>query len=59
MVDTLLRDGLTDAFSGEHMGLIAERVAERFGITREEQDRFAAGSHQRYAEAQRALSLSL
>jgi acetyl-CoA C-acetyltransferase len=51
LIDSLLRDGLTDAFSDEHMGLTAERVAERSKISREAQDRFAARSQQRYAEA--------
>ncbi|MDQ2732164.1 MAG: acetyl-CoA C-acyltransferase [Armatimonadota bacterium] len=51
LLDSLLRDGLTDAFSGEHMGHTAERVAERYGICREAQDRFAAQSQQRYAAA--------
>jgi acetyl-CoA C-acetyltransferase len=51
LIDSLLRDGLTDAFSDEHMGLTAERVAERFKVSREAQDRFAARSQQRYAEA--------
>ena len=51
LVDTLLRDGLTDAFSGEHMGLTAERIADEFGIRREAQDEFAARSQQRYGTA--------
>jgi len=51
LIDTLLRDGLTDAFSDEHMGLTAERIAERYGVTREDQDHFAAQSQQRCAEA--------
>ena len=51
LIDSLLRDGLTDAFSNEHMGLTAERVAERFKISREAQDRFAARSQQRCAAA--------
>lgn len=51
LIDSALRDGLTDAFSGEHMGFTAERVAERCGISREAQDRFAARSQQRYAAA--------
>ncbi len=54
MIDTLLRDGLTDAFSGEHMGLTAERIAQKYGITREEQDAFAALSQSRYFDAQAA-----
>jgi len=52
LVDTLLRDGLTDAFSGEHMGLTAERVAKRFQISREAQDQFAAESQARWGVAQ-------
>jgi acetyl-CoA C-acetyltransferase len=51
MLDSMLRDGLTDAFSNEHMGLTAERVAGLYQITREAQDRFAAQSQQRYAAA--------
>jgi acetyl-CoA C-acetyltransferase len=51
LIDTLLRDGLTDAFSNEHMGVTAERVAERYQISREAQDHFAARSQQRYAAA--------
>lgn len=51
LIDSLLRDGLTDAFSDEHMGLTAERLAELYHITREAQDRFAALSQQRYAAA--------
>lgn len=54
MVDTILRDGLTDVFSGEHMGLTAERVAERYQISRADQDSFAAQSQQRYGQAQAA-----
>lgn len=51
LVDTVLRDGLTDAFSGDHMALTAERLAEKYNISREEQDTFAAQSQQRYAAA--------
>jgi len=54
LIDSLLRDGLTDAFSYEHMGLTAERVAERGKVSREAQDRFAARSQQRYAAASAA-----
>src|SRR5690554_6274754 len=50
MVDTMLKDGLTDAFSGIHMGITAENIAEKFGFTREQQDELAAGSQQK-AEA--------
>jgi len=51
LIDSLLRDGLTDAFSDEHMGVTAERLAERYGISRAAQDAFAATSQQRYAAA--------
>lgn len=54
LVDSLLRDGLTDAFDGQHMGQTAERVAERHDVSREEQDRFAASSQARCAAAQTA-----
>ena len=51
-VDTMIRDGLTDAFHNIHMGITAENVAREFQITREEQDRFAVAS-QNKAEAAR------
>jgi acetyl-CoA C-acetyltransferase len=54
LVDSMVRDGLTDAFSHEQMGVTAERVAEKFAISREDQDRFAARSQQLYADAARA-----
>ncbi|MFG0260814.1 MAG: acetyl-CoA C-acyltransferase [Novipirellula sp. JB048] len=54
LVDSLLRDGLSDAFSGEHMGLTAERVAESHAISRAAQDRFAVSSQTRCAAAQQA-----
>ena len=43
-VDTMIRDGLTDAFAGYHMGITAENVAERWAVTRADQDDFAAES---------------
>jgi acetyl-CoA C-acetyltransferase len=51
-VDTMIKDGLMDAFHGIHMGITAENVAREFQITREEQDRFAVAS-QNKAEAAR------
>ncbi|MFL5859689.1 MAG: acetyl-CoA C-acetyltransferase [Solirubrobacteraceae bacterium] len=51
LVDSMLVDGLIDAFNDIHMGVTAENVAEQFGVSREEQDEFAAGSQQRAAEA--------
>lgn len=50
MVDTMLRDGLIDAFHGYHMGITAENVAQKWQITREQQDEFATAS-QNKAEA--------
>jgi len=52
LTDCLLRDGLVDSFSNNHMGLIAEGLAEQYSITRAEQDEFAARSQQNYAIAQ-------
>jgi acetyl-CoA C-acetyltransferase len=54
LVDTMIRDGLWDAFNGYHMGCTAENVAERWQITRAEQDEFAAASQQRAEAAQKA-----
>ena len=51
LIDSILRDGLTDAFSNEHMGTTAELLAAKYNITREMQDRFALESQQRCAEA--------
>lgn len=49
--DSLLIDGLTDAFSGEHMGITAENIAERYQITRTEQDAFALASQEKASRA--------
>ncbi len=54
MVDTMLRDALIDVFHGYHMGMTAENVAERWQITRDQQDQFAAESQRRASEAQAA-----
>ena len=54
MLDSMLRDGLHDAFSGEHSGWHTEDLVGRYGITREDQDRWAARSQQRFSEAQAA-----
>lgn len=51
VVDTMLRDGLTDAFEPIHMGITAENVATKFDISREEQDRFAVTSQQKAVAA--------
>src|SRR5579875_1193709 len=54
LVDTMIRDGLWDAFNGYHMGNTAENVAQRWQITREEQDVFAAASQAKAEAAQKA-----
>lgn len=52
LVDGLKKDGLCDAFTGKEMGVTAENVAAKFGITREQQDAFALKSHQKAVFAQ-------
>ena len=53
-VDTMLKDGLWDAFHGYHMGNTAENVATKYQISREDQDRFALGSQQKASAAQKS-----
>ncbi|MDT7953694.1 MAG: acetyl-CoA C-acetyltransferase, partial [Acetobacteraceae bacterium] len=53
MVDTMIKDGLWDAFNGYHMGTTAENVATKFQITRQQQDEFAAASQQKASKAQK------
>ncbi|MAF96716.1 MAG: acetyl-CoA C-acyltransferase [Rhodospirillaceae bacterium] len=52
LVDTMINDGLWDAFNGYHMGTTAENVAEKWQLTREDQDAFALASQQKAAAAQ-------
>lgn len=52
MVDTMVRDGLWDAFNDYHMGMTAENICDDYGITREELDAFALASQQKTADAQ-------
>jgi acetyl-CoA C-acetyltransferase len=54
LMDTMLRDGLMDAFHGYHMGNTAENVARAFQITRDEQDQFAYNSQRKAGEAMAA-----
>jgi len=54
LVDTMIRDGLWDAFNGYHMGNTAENVAQRWQITRDQQDAFAATSQAKAEAAQKA-----
>jgi len=51
LVDTMLKDGLTDTFGGYHMGMTAENVAKKYNISREEQDEFAAASQAKASKA--------
>ncbi|MBO1074029.1 acetyl-CoA C-acetyltransferase [Roseomonas marmotae] len=53
-IDTMIRDGLWDAFNGYHMGNTAENVAEKFQITRDDQDEFAYNSQRKAGEAMSA-----
>jgi len=54
MIDTMVHDGLWDAFKDYHMGITAENIVEKYGISRDEQDAFAAASQQKAAAAQQA-----
>ena len=51
LVDSMLSDGLIDAFNDIHMGVTAENLADQYGISREQQDEFAAASHQKAERA--------
>ena len=54
MIDTMIKDGLTDAFHGYHMGITAENVARAFQLTRDDQDQFALASQNKAEAAQKA-----
>ena len=54
LIDTMIHDGLTDTFGDYHMGITAENIAERWNISREEQDEFAAVSQQKTEAAMKA-----
>lgn len=54
MIDSMIKDGLTDAFYGYHMGNTAENVARKWQLTREEQDQFALASQNKAEAAQKA-----
>jgi acetyl-CoA C-acetyltransferase len=54
LIDTMIKDGLTDAFHGYHMGTTAENVARQWQLTRDEQDRFAVASQNKAEAAQKA-----
>ena len=52
--DSMIHDGLWDAFNDYHMGITAENLAEQYGVTREQQDEYALSSHRRAADARLA-----
>ncbi len=54
LVDSMINDGLWDAYENFHMGMTGELVAEKYGITREEQDKFAVESHQKAVRARKS-----
>ncbi len=53
VIDTMIKDGLWDAFHGYHMGITAENVATKFQVTRDQQDKFALSSQQKALKAQK------
>src|SRR5229473_2739390 len=53
LVDSMVHDGLWDVYNDYHMGITGENVAEKYGITREEQDEFAVNSHRKAVAAQK------
>src|SRR5437667_10019985 len=57
IIDSMIQDGLWDVYNNYHMGVTGENVAEKYKITREEQDEFALNSHRKAAEAQRECRL--
>jgi len=54
LVDTMIKDGLTDVFNGYHMGITAENLAEQYQVTRDDQDAFATGSQNKASAARAA-----
>ena len=54
LIDTMISDGLTDAFNNYHMGITAENIASQYNINRQQQDTFAAASQQKADAAQQA-----
>ncbi len=57
LVDSMVHDGLWDIYNDYHMGITGENVAEKYGITREEQDEFAVNSHRKAIAAQKRMPL--
>src|ERR1700739_3697835 len=54
VIDSMIHDGLWDAYEDFHMGMTGELVAEKYGITREEQDKFAVESHKKAVHARKS-----
>src|ERR1700731_1951120 len=54
LIDSMIHDGLWDSYEDFHMGMTGELVAEKYGITREDQDRFAVESHQKAVRARKS-----
>ena len=59
MIDTMIKDGLWDAFHGYHMGVTAENVATKFQVTRKDQDEFAFSSQKKALNAQKKINLKM
>lgn len=59
LIDAMLRDGLIDPFSNEHMGLAVEFIADQFEITRAQQDELALRSHRNYAQRTQKENLTM
>jgi len=57
LIDSMVHDGLWDIYNDYHMGLTGENVAEKYAITREEQDEFAVNSHRKAIAAQKRMPL--
>lgn len=57
IIDSVIRDGLWDVYNNYHMGITAENVAEKYGITRQEQDEFALNSHRKAVAATKECRL--
>ena len=53
LIDSMIKDGLWDAFNGYHMGITAENVAQQFQVTRKDQDKFAFDSQTKALKAQK------
>src|SRR5262249_59566535 len=51
IIDSVVNDGLWDIYNNYHMGMTGENVAQKYGVTREQQDQYAVGSHQKAVQA--------